>query len=194
MESKLAKSLTLAGLGSGLFLFWFMAAVDFTFHSMASWLLDDYRPLAFLFHHLAIPYVKDRPYSGMGPLALFGFALAAVCCLGLRRKSGGRVAAAETVLLFAAPMLVLFEFGLWHSHPKQMWSHATDFTEWKLDGRYVLSNFTLLFSASCLLLGGANWKLGGTMRRSSRGRSLPVLSVALSCVAVAFLIGAALWT
>jgi hypothetical protein len=64
----------------------------------------------------------------------FGTAVLCFAVLRLQRGIGGAVG--DAMLLFAAPILVVFELALWHFAPIEMYWHATALVPWSL-GRYL---------------------------------------------------------
>lgn len=106
-----------------------------------------------------IPYVSawDK-----GSQASFFFTIACLALVALRIDRGLWAALKDTVTLFAAPALVLFEFGVWHFAPNDMTWHVTDYL-WiggtndkgyranDLVDSYVFSNWLVLFVSVLLV-------------------------------------------
>ena len=63
----------------------------------------------------------------LGVSASVFFLLTAVCLIILFAYEGLGAAVRDSVLLFAAPSLALFEFGLWYFAPEDMTWHVTSF-------------------------------------------------------------------
>jgi hypothetical protein len=142
----------------GLFTFAFMAVVDF----LGGWggpgeTFATYPSIASIYRLLGFDAV--HVHGQMGVVGFLGFCAATASFIVLRTKRGIRAAVREGVLLFAAPILVVFELGLWYYLPFDMGWHAADFVPWSIGTTYLLSNSVVLFVSSCLTLLGLNWIL-----------------------------------
>ena len=98
----------------------------------------------------------------VGDQAFLFFLIAASCFFALRINRGLGVALKDSITLFAAPVLIVFELGLWYFAPGDMTWHVTTFL-WiggandlgvrsTLDaGTYLVSNWFVLLVSFLLL-------------------------------------------
>ncbi len=165
----------------GLFLFWFMALVDL---SRGATLANPVTSA--IFHLFARQYIAGRPDSGMGPSGFAGFFVATAGFAALRWGKGARRALGETLSLFASPMALVFEFGIWRYTPWFLQYQVTNFMAWTVDGTLVLSNSSVLLFSFLIMEAGLNWKLDRALG-ASRFRPL-VLTVTIFASLIAFFV------
>lgn len=114
-----------------------------------------------------VPFLSARD---KGTQASFYLALALLALVALRMDRGLGTALKDTMTLFAAPIVVVFELGVWYFAPEDMTWHVTDYLwiggvndgGWRIYdfgssygnvvlGDYLVSNFLVLFVALVLV-------------------------------------------
>src|SRR5208282_2992557 len=148
----------------------------FAFWSIAD-VLGGYDGYGYSFAHYPIlqaiysDFVGRSPYissEDKGTQGSFFFILACLGLVALRSSRGVGTALQDTVTLFAAPCLVVFELALWHYAPQDMTWHVTDYL-WMggtadggyraddLGGVYIFSNWLVLFVSLFLVASRIPW-------------------------------------
>lgn len=102
----------------------------------------------------SVPLYKE---IGLNHLALWdkqgviGFLSLCVSVLGLlalRARQGIGTAVRDSVSLFAAPIIVVFELALWYCVPADMYWHVTSFASWSLGSYLTAAEFTSMMNLS----------------------------------------------
>jgi hypothetical protein len=112
-----------------------------------------------------IPYISSEDKGTQGS---FFFILACLALTALRSSRGVGTALKDTVTLFAAPCLVVFELALWYYAPQDMTWHVTDYLwmggtadggyrAYDLGGAYIFSNWLVLFVSLFLVASRLPW-------------------------------------
>jgi hypothetical protein len=86
--------------------------------------LEAYPTLRTVYKLLGLSYSKSW---NLGVTAFFFFGLAMLGLVALLANRGLGAAIRDSVTLFAAPALIIFELGLWYFAPEDMTWHATSF-------------------------------------------------------------------
>jgi hypothetical protein len=148
----------------------------FVFWSVAD-LLGGYNGYGFAFAHhplLAAVYenaIRQVPFMSSwdkGVQASLCFGLACLALTLVRLDRGVGVAVKDVVTLLAAPILVIFELGLWYFAPQDMTWHVTDYLwmggvadgGWRandIGGAYLFSNWLVLCVALLLVAYRVPW-------------------------------------
>lgn len=157
-----AKVAALAAFAFGTFVFAFWSVADVLGgYNGYGYSFSQYPVLGDIYAALIskIPYVS---HWDKGSQASFFFSVACLGMVALRSDRGFWVAVKDTVTLFAAPSLVLFELGVWHFAPNDMTWHVTDYlwiggTDDKgyrandMVNNYLFSNWLVLFVSILLV-------------------------------------------
>jgi hypothetical protein len=156
--------------GSLVFAFWAGADVLGLLHNGTSYFFSTHPTLHLIYNSTigSIPYLNKRD---VGSQASLFFGIASLGLITFRLNRGVGQALKDTVTLFAAPCLVIFELALWNYSPEDMSWHVTDYL-WMggvadggnrlldfvktypfstLTGAYLFSNWIVLFVALFLV-------------------------------------------
>jgi hypothetical protein len=182
----------------GLFLFWFMAMYDYSTEGGLSFMWNPAIRSVLFFFFNTIPQVSGTTavVPEMGDYAFSGFCLAVISFIALRRRKGIKVAIMEGISLFAAPLLVMFELGIWFfyfSRPDNdlvfrggvMTWFVASFARWSLDGAYILSNYNVLIVALSIFTVGVIWWCWRLAPLSLQRRYLSGIAV-MFCIIILF--------
>ena len=163
--------------GAFAFAFWAIACCLGCYNGYG-YAFSHYPILAFLFNHSIglVPYISQRD---KGTQASFWLGVGALGLMALRANRGLGTALKDTITLFVAPAIILYELGLWYSAPEDMTWHVTDYLTlggvadggWRSydDGAYlpytpslpyVVSNWFVLFVSLCLVAYRVPWIYG----------------------------------
>ena len=141
-QRRSVRVLALLALLGGSLVFAFWAGVDFTDSPARAWRLYPFLRGVGMF--LGDNNLLD---DGMGLSAVSSFCIAMAGFMAFRVKKGIVRAVSEGLILFAAPVIALFEFGIWHYTPEYFSLQVTNFTPW-------LTNGQVFVMASCLAVAG----------------------------------------
>ncbi len=141
----------------GMFLFWFMAAYGFSRGGILANQTADW-----LYRHLALQHGS----RGAGPSGFAGFALSVGGFCFMRWNKGVRVATAEALSLFAAPVAVAYELGIWLYVPWFLSYQVTNLMAWSVTGVPLFDNATLLLGSFLVMTVGVVWKLDSRLEHS----------------------------
>jgi hypothetical protein len=150
--------------GSLIFAFWSVADVLGGYNGYG-YSFSSYPLLRFIYKVVGLQYLRAWDVGGE---ASFFFLLAILGLILLRaNRSIGR-ALKDSITLFAAPSLIIFELALWYFAPADMSWHVTDFLwiggvadgGWRVTGgggAYLVSNWLVLFVSLLLVASRIPW-------------------------------------
>jgi len=160
--------------GAFAFFFWAIACCLGGYNGYG-YAFSNYPALAFIFNH-SIGLVPNISHRDKGTQASFWLGVGALGLIALRANRGLGTALKDTITLFVAPAIILYELGLWYSAPEDMTWHVTDYLTfggvadggWRSydDGAYlpytpslpyVVSNWFVLFVSLCLVAYRIPW-------------------------------------
>lgn len=166
------RALAALALVVGLLLFAFWAMVDLLGgYGGPGHTFSTYPLIASVYNSVWFLHGQDQ----MGKEGFLSFCVATIGFIALRARHGVGTAVKDGVTLFAAPIVMVFEFALWYFMPVVMYWKVTGFAPWSLGtyltvdqfasmmhtgfftwagNIYLLSNWFVLMAASFLTLVG----------------------------------------
>jgi hypothetical protein len=160
--------------GAFAFAFWAIACCLGGYNGYG-YAFSNYPILPLVYYHTIglVPYLSQRD---KGTQASFWLGVGALGLIAFRANRGIGTALKDTLTLFVAPAIILYELGLWYSAPEDMTWHVTDYLTlggvadggWRSFDKgayfpytpslpYVVSNWFVLFVCLCLVAYRIPW-------------------------------------